>query len=197
MNEPRKRFVDELLAADAPSPDARARYEAEVRAMLDETLTPRERRMYLLNAVVSFLMGVGIAWAATFKFPLEPPPLTHFISAILAANSLASLAIAGLFFRGFWKGVVKRRSSRGWAAGVGVAYLGMLGWLFLLMGQYVPERLQHDVRVFGLVLLVYAAVAWVRHGVTQAEARMTEKLLEVELRLAQIGEALGPRPPHP
>jgi hypothetical protein len=37
---------------------------------------------------------------------------------------------------------------------------------------------------------VYAAVAWVRHRVAQAELRTAEKLLEIELRLAEIAEAL-------
>ena len=59
--------------------------------------------------------------------------------------------------------------------------------------------LRDDVRVVGLVLLVYAAVAWVRHRVAQAEMRTAEKLLEIELRLAEIGEACAaqPRPAGP
>jgi hypothetical protein len=48
--------------------------------------------------------------------------------------------------------------------------------------------LRDSVQVFGLVLLLYAAVAWVRHRVAQAEMRTAEKLLEIELRLAEIGE---------
>jgi hypothetical protein len=60
----------------------------------------------------------------------------------------------------------------------------------MLMARYVPEMVQDDVRIFGLVLVLYAAVAWVRHGVVQAESRTAEKLLEIELRLAELGECL-------
>jgi hypothetical protein len=44
------------------------------------------------------------------------------------------------------------------------------------------------------VLLGYAAVAWMRQRIEQAELRTAEKLLEIELRLAEIGEALQARP---
>lgn len=54
-------------------------------------------------------------------------------------------------------------------------------------------------RVLGLMLLLYAAVAWVRHTVAQAEMKTAEKLLEIELRLAELGETLKtpPRPTDP
>jgi hypothetical protein len=69
----------------------------------------------------------------------------------------------------------------------------MVGWIIMLMAAYLPESLQDDVRILGLVLLLYAAVAWVRHRVGQAEMRTAEKLLEVEPRLAQLCEALERR----
>jgi hypothetical protein len=192
MNESQKRFVDRLLAADPPSPDARGRYETEVRAMLEKTLTPRERGVYLVSAVLLAAMAAFVGFGVS-----SPPPGPEFLKFIVAygaVSAVALLVIAGIFFRAYWTGVVHQRTSRGWAAGVGVVYLGLLGWLFLLMAQYVPDRFQNDVRVFGLVLLVYAAVAWVRHRVTQAEMQTAEKLLEIELRLAEIGETLEARP---
>jgi hypothetical protein len=42
----------------------------------------------------------------------------------------------------------------------------------------------------GLVLLLYAATAWIRQRVGQAELKTREKLLEIELRVAGIAEAL-------
>src|SRR5262249_16405836 len=95
-----------------------------------------------------------------------------------------------------WQGVVNRRMSRNWATGIGVAYVALLGWLFLLVARYFPERFRDDVRVFCLVLLVYAAVAWVRHQIRQAAVKTSERLLEMELRLAEIAEAKasGARP---
>ena len=62
-----------------------------------------------------------------------------------------------------------------------------------MMSESWPERLREVVRVLGVVLLGYAAVAWMRQRVGQAELRSAEKLLEIELRLAEIGEALQAR----
>jgi RNA polymerase sigma factor (sigma-70 family) len=129
------------------------------------------------------------------SLPIERPQREDlkFILAFFLLTALAFLVIAWVLFRAYWKGVVDRRGSNGWAGRAGIAYVGLLGWLFLLMSQYIPERLRDDVRVFGLVLLIYAAVAWVRHRVAQAESRTAEKLLEIELRLAEIGEAAEAR----
>jgi hypothetical protein len=198
MNESKKRFVEQLLAADPPSPDGRGRYEKEVRAMLEKTISPRQRGLYLVAASLLGLMGAsmsltGLGTLATSvggtDEPARPQPAYLFLVFCVLATGLALLLVAGMLFRAYWKGVINRRTYRGWAAGAGVTYVGLMGWLFLLLGRYLPEMLRDSVQVFGLVLLLYAAVAWVRHRIAQAEMRTAEKLLEIELRLAELGEA--------
>jgi hypothetical protein len=203
MNESKKRFVEQLLAADPPSPDARGRYEKEVRAMLEKTISPRQRRLYLIAAVVSGLLGaylslIGLGTlvtAAGRTAPLvEPGPASLLLVLCILATGLALLLVAGMQFRTYWKGAFNQLSYREWAAGVGVTYVGSLGVLFLLLGRYFPELLRDSVQVLGLILLLYAAVAWVRHRIAQAEMRTAEKLLEIELHLAEIGEVTKARP---
>jgi hypothetical protein len=203
MNESKKRFVEQLLAADPPSPDARGRYEKEVRAMLEKTISPRQRRLYLIAAVVSgplgaylSLIGLGtLVTAAGRTAPLvEPGPASLLLVLCILATGLALLLVAGMLFRTYWKGAFNQLSYREWAAGVGVTYVGSLGVLFLLLGRYFPELLRDSVQVLGLILLLYAAVAWVRHRIAQAEMRTAEKLLEIELHLAEIGEVTKARP---
>jgi hypothetical protein len=203
MNESKKRFVEQLLAADPPSPDARGRYEKEVRAMLEKTISPRQRGLYLIAAVVSgslgaywSLIGLGtLVTAAGRTAPLvEPGPASLLLVLCILATGLALLLVAGMLFRTYWKGAFNQLSYREWAAGVGVTYVGSLGVLFLLLGRYFPELLRDSVQVLGLILLLYAAVAWVRHRIAQAEMRTAEKLLEIELHLAEIGEVTKARP---
>jgi hypothetical protein len=203
MNESKKRFVEQLLAADPPSPDARGRYEKEVRAMLEKTISPRQRRLYLIAAVVSGLLGaylslIGLGTlvtAAGRTAPLvEPGPASLLLVLCILATGLALLLVAGMLFRTYWKGAFNQLSYREWAAGVGATYVGSLGVLFLLLGRYFPELLRDSVQVLGLILLLYAAVAWVRHRIAQAEMRTAEKLLEIELHLAEIGEVTKARP---
>ena len=192
MSESKKRFADQLLAADPPSPDARGRYEREVRAMLETTLTPRERGGYLLGAAALLAPAALLGGMAAFGSRPPDTPVMPFVEAYFAVTAVALVAVAGLLVRAFWLGVVDRRRVRRWATGVGVAYVGLVGWLLMLMAQYIGEPLHNDARVLGLVLVVYAAVAWVRNRVAQAEMNTAEKLLEIELRLAELAER---RPP--
>ena len=203
MNESKKRFVEQLLAADPPSPDAWGRYEKEVRAMLEKTISPRQRGLYLIAAVVSGLLGaylslIGLGTlvaAAGRTAPLvEPGPASLLLVLCILATGLALLLVAGLLLRTYWKGAFNQLSYLEWAAGAGVTYVGSVGVLFLLLGRYFPELLRDSVQALGLILLLYAAVAWVRHRIAQAEMRTAEKLLEIELHLAEIGEVTKARP---
>jgi hypothetical protein len=196
MNESKKQFVDQLIGADPPSAGARERYEKEIRSMLEKSLTPRQRGAYLATAMVLMLIGlfftvnvIVVCW--------EPLPEGEFIKYVVAYFQLTSLVLLGLvvlLVRAFWSGVLVRRTASRWIAILGVAYVGLLGWIFMVSARHVPEILRDDVRVLGLVLFVYAAIAWVRSGTALAESRTTEKLLEIELRLAQMEEARGSGP---
>ena len=94
MNESKKRFVEQLLAADPPSPDARGRYEKEVRAMLEKTISPRQRRLYLIAALVSgalgaylSLIGLGtLVTAAGRTAPLVEPGPALLLLGILGCD---------------------------------------------------------------------------------------------------------------
>jgi cation transport ATPase len=192
MNESKKRFVDQLLAADPPSAGARQHYEKEMRAMFEKTLTRDERRAYLVGAVLMGLLAMACGLMVLYV-SLSHREDSTFILAFFLPTALALLVVAGILFWGSWQGVVRRRTSNGWAAGAAVVYVSLVGCLFLMMSESWPGQLREVVRVLGVVLLGYAAVAWMRQRVGQAELRSAEKLLEIELRLAEIGEALQAR----
>jgi hypothetical protein len=204
MNSSKKQFVEQLLAADRPSPDLRRHYEKEVHAMLEKSIGPRQRGLCLVAAVLLGLLGVnwslaGLGALATAvgrkDTPVDLVPVFLILAFCILATGLALLLVAGMLLRAYWKGVFNLRNYRGWAAGAGIPYAGLLGCLFLLLCRHLPETLRDSVQVSGLVLLLYAAVAWVRHRIAQAEMRTAEKLLEIELRLAEIGEDTKAGPP--
>src|SRR5262249_49238135 len=127
--------------------------------------------------------------------PVYPLPVFLILAFCILATGLALLLVAGMLLRAYWKGVFNQRNYRGWAAGAGVTYAGLLGCLFLLLCRYFPEMLKDSVQLIGLLLLLDAAVAWSRHRIAQDERRTAEKLLEIELRLAEIGEDTKAGPP--
>jgi hypothetical protein len=201
MNESKKRFVDQLLAADAPSADARQHYEKGKRTMLEKALTRGERKEHLVVTVLMGLAGLALAIItglnAFFGWPSRPiaaGPEWKFIQTWFLLTATALLAVAVIAFRAYRSGMVSGRTANDWTAGTAVGYTGVLGCLFLLMAQTIPEMLGDEMRVLGLVLLGFAAVAWIRHCVVRAEMRTAEKLLEIELRVAEIEEALQARP---
>ena len=172
--------------------------------MLEKTISPRQRGLYLVAAVLSGLAGaylslIGLGTLVTAAGrtapPVEPEPAILLLVLCILATGLALLLVAGMLFRTYWKGAFNQLSYREWAAGAGVTYVGSLGVLFLLLGRYFPELLGDSVQALGLILLLYTAVAWVRNRIAQAEMRTAEKLLEIELRLAEIGEDTKAGPP--
>src|SRR5258708_1266781 len=201
MNDSKKLFVNQLLTADQTSADARQRYEKEMRAMFEKTLTRGERREYFGAAILMGLLGLGLTIVCGLNVLIEWPSRAmqtrddlKFVLAFFLLTAIVLLVVAAISFRAYWKGIVSRRKSNDWAAGAGVAYVGVLGCLFLLMARHIPEMLQTEVRLLGLVLLMFAGVTWVRHCIARVEMRTAEKLLEIELRLAEIGETLEARP---
>jgi hypothetical protein len=183
VSDDRKRFADRLIAADPPSAAGRARYERELKAMFETTLTPRTRGAYLAGALALFAVagffGLTAALAPELKGDFVPFVVAYFVLTAAAAG-----AGAALMARGFWGGSVRKNGPG--VAGIGVLYLGLSGWVFLLMGRHVPETLRDDVRVLGLMLVIYAAVAWVRHRIARAETATAVRILELELQIAEM-----------
>ena len=160
--------------------------------MLDLELNPRQRGWYLLGGV--FLLGLAAMFGAMVMSARgDRNEVIPYVLAYGLLTAVVSLLAALPMLRGFWRGTLRRPGAGSWAAGVGVAYVGLVGWLMMLMAKVVPDPLREDTRVFGLILVIYAAVAWVRQRVAQAEHRTAEKLLELELRLAEMSEQrVGP-----
>jgi hypothetical protein len=60
----------------------------------------------------------------------------------------------------------------------------------MLAARFAPEIFRYDMLVVGGVLLLYAATAWIRHRIAQAELKTREQLLEIELSPQMIGGEL-------
>src|SRR4029077_17450397 len=96
---------------------------------------------------------------------VEPGPALLLLVLCILATGLALLLVAGMLFRTYWKGAFNQLCYREWAAGAGVTYVGSRGGFFLLRGRVFAEPLRDSVQALGLILLLYAAVAWVRHRI--------------------------------
>lgn len=192
MNESRRKFAEQLAASKPTDPGFRQSYEKELRDMLDQKLTADQKRSRWVAVVAALLMSGLMAWVGLESMRAFTPEfhLPAYIGVYMFLTSAAFLAAAAIFGATIWQGVHRRQTHGRTMAMVAVTYVGLTAWLFLLAARVTPELLRHDFLVFGLVLMVYGAIAWVRHRIGQAELNTREKLLEIELRLAKIAEAL-------
>jgi magnesium-transporting ATPase (P-type) len=198
MSEARKRFADELIAADPSNQNAREHYEKEIRAMLEKTLTPRQRGLYLVFALLLILPALFFAAILVGHWQERPQSseadVVKFVVVYMSATVLIMLILAVILFRLYWRGVLNHRTIQSWAVTLGVAYLGLVAWLFWVFSRHLPEILRDELRGFSVVFLVYAACAWLRHRITQAESKTAEKLLEIELRMEELAACHQPPP---
>lgn len=157
--------------------------------MFETTLSPRTRGAYLVGALaflaVAGFFGLTASFAPELKGEFFP-----FVVAYFVLTAGAAAAAAFVMARGFWGGTVRRNGPG--VAGIGILYLGLSGWVFLLMARHLPEFFRDDVRIFGLILVIYAAVAWVRHRIARSEMATAERILKLELRIADRMERSGP-----
>ncbi len=209
MSESKKQFVDRLLAADPVSPAARGQYEKQVRAMFEKTLSRKERWMYgvsaaLMGSYAAVLIVCSAMWLVdgihNLNDGLHALKLDdgfHTLKYAVAMIALMGVALfvinIWVFVGAAWKGTINRRTTGRIATGVGVVFVGLMGLLALMAAPHFPEGFRDDLRAFGLVFVIYGAVAWLRSTITQSEMKTAEKLLEIELRLAELGEARGGR----
>jgi hypothetical protein len=192
VNEEKNQFAEQLLACEGLPSNAYENYEKELRAMLDNKLSVKQRREWLICAAVWPPLAVGLCWVA-FKLFHERSPGFQWaahVGVYMLLTAAALLGISGVLGFGVWRGGYKGHLERKILGGLGIAYVGLTGWIFMLASRHAPELFRNDLFVFGLVLLLYTATAWIRQRVGQSELKTREKLLEIELRVARIAEAL-------
>jgi hypothetical protein len=166
----------------------------EWEAMRLISLTPRQRWLCLLGAWVAVLAaGVQVIPWALLLFRLPLSFLTSCIANLLLLNILVDLIVTAIFVEASWRGAVNQHLAKGWLGLAWVAYLGVVACASLFMSRFLPGNLPAPALLFGLIVLLYAAVASVRHRLAQAEWRNAQKLLEIESSMAAIKDALAAR----
>ena len=164
MNEPKEQFAERLMACDKSPSKARERYEKELRAMLDNKFTARTRREWVIATILCTLM-VALTTYVGVEALREYTPEFHFpafVGVYLFLTAAALSAIVVVLAIGLWRGGYHRPTHRQVVAGIGILYAGLTGWIFMVGSRHIPELFRNDLFVFGLVLLLYAATAWIR-----------------------------------
>jgi MFS family permease len=185
---PRDDFRDRLLDAQEVTETYRERYQREVRAMLHKQLTVPGKVVYAVVLAMSVAMTVGFVCLAITSSQLPALARASFGMGAVFAAAWAWLA-AQVLRRGSFdiRKLAAAQASLTWV------FVVLMVTVFMVLSGEMPDKAQGTLMVvWGLVFLVSAAAFLITARVQQSELNTREKLLEIECRLAELTERLGP-----
>ena len=185
-------FADRLMAAEHVDAKRKERYEMEMRKILSQTLTPARRTAYAVGAVFGLLVGVDFGvLAVTLHITGAYALFGRAVFAVLAVLTLAWGALAG---RIAIRGTVDLTKDRTAVARLVWYFSVLISVVALLVGglelRYGSGKWSAFTAVIGLAYLIAGALFVIRNLVQQSELRIREKLLEIDLRLADMDEEM-------
>ncbi len=189
MTEKQLGLREQLVCLEHTNPDLRKRYEKEISEMLTQEL--KGMRKWSLVATGLLSVGLGGTFTTVAVIGEGLPPLIRIGFAIGAAFSLAWVGMAVWILKG---GVHKSRQHPTWMANWAWGVTLSMMIIFMMQAGKEPDSVRSVFMVLsGLVYLLMGALFLIRNCIEQAELRTREKLLEIELRLAEIEERNGAR----
>lgn len=180
-------FSDRLISVEQTSPAFQERYEREVKAMLEKTLNPIQRFMFGFTAVICAGFAVFFAYIGLVT-ARELPVLIRAGFGLGVLFGVIWAIIAGKIAK---TGKMNRRTQPNALNGMAWAFVVIMQTIYLMIGGQHPDR---TVSVFmvvsGLTFLLGGAVFMIANRIEQSELNTREKLLGLELRLADIAEKM-------
>jgi hypothetical protein len=178
-----------LLKYERFTPTLRTHYEQEMQAMLEKKLTGVQRWIWLFPAIGGIAFAVFSAIMA-WSMPSNFPWLGRLGLALGIPFGLGWSILGARIFR---RASLNLRTDTALATGLTWTFLVFLVTIFMVAAPNNIVGLR--MIVSGLVFLVGGAVFLIRHVIEQSELRSREKLLEIELHLAELSESLKARTP--
>ena len=184
MNKDHTSFGDRLLAVEPLTPDSQQKLRQELHAMFLRELTGTRRTTVGVNAIVALVSAVVCGALALTEAGL---PILARIG--LGTGTFFGLAWAVVLARIAWRGTMDLKIDAHRIAGMVWVFTVLMMVFFLIVGMSAHDRLLGLMMVAnGLAFLICAAVYWLNHRIEHAELNTREKLLQLELRLAQLCE---------
>jgi hypothetical protein len=183
-------FADQLIAAQHVEPTLRQRYEQEMKTMLEQPLTKTRKMSFILSAVVCTVMMVMLTIAAlsSHRAPIGVR-IGVGLGAVYAAGWL--LMTLRILRRGTFhvRGDARLMSSWPW-----IFTVALMTLMLLMTGQRADSVRSVWLVLFALTFLLMASVFLIQHAIGEARLKLEERLLEVQLRVAELAEEMKRRP---
>ena len=190
---PRERdrnFADELIAAQHVEPTLRQRYEQEMKTMLEQPLTKTRKTSFILSAIACTVMMVMLTIAAlsSHRAPIGVR-IGVGLGAVYAAGWL--VLMLRILRRGTFqvRGDSRLMSSLPW-----IFTVALMTLMLFMTGQRADSVRSVWLVLFALTFLLMASVFLIQYSIGDARLKLEERLLEVQLRVAELAEEIKKRP---
>jgi hypothetical protein len=184
-----RKFADQLIAAQHVEPTLRQRYEQETKAMLEQPLTRTRKTSFILSAIVCAVMMVMLTIAALSS---HRAPIGVRIGVGLGALYAAGWLVLTLRIlrRGTFqvRGDSRLMSSLPW-----IFTVALMTLMLFMTGQRADSVRSVWLVLFALTFLLMASVFLIQYSIGEARRKLEERLLEGQLRVAELAEELKKR----
>jgi len=188
-------FAERLMKSEPGNDELRRRYEEGKLALMERRLTPWQRRMGWLGLPLYGLLIIGCGYGLLMANPAEPRELV-VLDAVCAVGVLAlGLWILRVLLRG---GRVAWQDDQAmeWVGGLGLCVLSFA--LFEIARSLEDTHAARRLDFFSTVLLVGGVFGVLLERIRRSKLETRVKLLELELRLAELAQAVvSPSPDVP
>lgn len=155
--------------------------------MFYRELTAMRRAVMLVVATVALASGIMCGYLAATE--AELPPAARIALATGTLFGVAWCVVAG---RMAWRGATDLKVDTQRIASMVWVFTVLMMVFFLFVGMSLEDRLLGLMMIAnGLAFLIGAAVIWLTHRIERSELATRERLLQIELRLAEMAEANG------
>jgi len=193
MTEHERDFGDRLVATEMLDPAARQQYEQQMQAIRRHRLTRFNRFEHIVGIVVLLVCGGGMLVGSFF---VKTPGAVPRYVVVLFGTAFAALAAfkAGMLVRTLIRGFHDpqgERADRVLGTQATMIAFGFMAMLLMALGL-AGLITSGGVFMVGMALLIVITIGieCVRFRVEQAELALREKLLQMELRQAELTELL-------
>jgi hypothetical protein len=185
-------FAERLVKSEPGNDQLRRRYEEGKLALMERRLPPIQRRMGWLTLPVYGLLIAGVAYRLLMA---NPPQRSEWIVLDVVSG-------VGVLALGLWVIRVLLRGGRvtwqddqamHWIAGLGLCAVSFA--LFEIAGSMQDTHAALRLQFFSIVLLVGGAFAALLELIRRAKLETRVTLVELELRVAELTQAIGPPSP--
>ena len=184
-----KNFADQLIAAQRVEPTLRQRYEQEMKAMLEQPLTRTRKTSFILSIVICSVMMVMLTIAALSS---HRAPIGVRIGVGMGAVYAAGWLVMSI--RILRRGTFHvRNDSKVMSAWPWIFTVTLVTLILFMTGQRADSVKSVWMMLFGLTFLLMASMFLIQNWISDARLKVEERLLEVQLRVAELAEEMKKR----